>query len=60
MDRARKIKAKLMLAGVKQSDVAASLGVSRQMVCDVIAGRKKSARIEEALIKAGVSEELLK
>lgn len=60
MNEAREIKAKLMLAGVKQNDIARSLGVARQVVCDVIAGRKRSARIEKALIEAGVPERLLR
>lgn len=60
MNTVREIKAKLILLGVKQNDIAKNLGVPRQNVCDVIAGRKTSARIEQAIIEAGVPERLLK
>lgn len=60
MDKAREIKMKLMRAGVKQTDIARDLRVSRQTVCDVIAGRKTSARIKQAIIEAGVPARLLK
>jgi DNA-binding XRE family transcriptional regulator len=54
------IKAYLARKGIRQNDLAKRLKISRQVVCDVIAGRKTSARVEKALIKAGVPRELLK
>jgi predicted XRE-type DNA-binding protein len=41
----------LRLAGIRQADFAARLGVSTATVSKVLAGRTKSARIETALCK---------
>jgi len=58
--KTNEIKAYLARKGIRQNDLAKALNISRQVVCDVIAGRKTSARVVEALIEAGVPERLLK
>lgn len=46
------IKAALVLKQIKQSDIAKRLGVTRQTVNAVIAGRNKSKRVRRAIAKA--------
>lgn len=46
------IKAALILAGVKQSRLADSLGVSRALVSLVVSGKKKSSRVRQAIARA--------
>ncbi len=41
------IKIELLKRGIKQVDIARDLGVSRSLVCHVINGRMKSARVEK-------------
>ena len=58
--RIREIKAALMRKGLTQADIATGLGVSQQSVSLVIRGKSTSARIIQALVEAGVPENLLK
>lgn len=48
----RQRKAALVLKGVKQADIARRLGVAPTHVSDVIYGRRRSARVEEAIAEA--------
>jgi lambda repressor-like predicted transcriptional regulator len=41
----------LLLSGVSQADVARRSGVSRGMVCHVIAGRKRQPKVQAALAR---------
>lgn len=59
MSRARQIRAILILAGKRQTDIAKKLGVTRQAVNGVIMGRYRSATIEQALVEAGIPKFLL-
>jgi len=59
-DKARQaIKVAMVKGGIVGAEVARRLGVSRQAVYMVIAGRVVSRRIGEALIEAGVPARLL-
>lgn len=46
------IRARLFLAGVSQGDIARACTVTRGMVCHVVNGRRRNARIEAALADA--------
>ncbi len=59
-ERVREIKAELMRKGVTQADIAKKIGVSQQMVSSVILGKATSAKAVQALVEAGVPEELFK
>ncbi|MDH4319920.1 MAG: helix-turn-helix domain-containing protein [Desulfobulbaceae bacterium] len=48
----RKIRSWIVLAGVTQTAIAESIGVKPSSVNDVIAGRRKTKRIREAIAKA--------
>lgn len=48
----REIKAALVLAGVSQSDIARDVGLSAQLVGEVIRRTRKNALIEVAVAKA--------
>jgi len=41
------IKIELLKRGIKQVDIARALGVSRSVVSHVIAGRRRSRRVEK-------------
>jgi len=41
----------LLLSGLTQAEVARRCGVTRSMVCHVIAGRKAHARVQAALAR---------
>lgn len=43
------IKARMFLAGKSQAEVARLAGVSRGLVCHVVAGRKRHARVRMLL-----------
>lgn len=45
-------KAALVMAGVNMSEIARDCGVSAQHVSEVVAGRRRSSRIEVAVSKA--------
>jgi hypothetical protein len=49
--RRQLILSRLFLAGVSQGDIGRRSGVSRGMVCHVIAGRKRQPRVEAALAR---------
>ncbi|MCE5242466.1 MAG: helix-turn-helix domain-containing protein [Syntrophobacteraceae bacterium] len=59
-DNARQIKARLLLLGKTAASIARKVGVSRQTVSAVIAGKTRSARIEKALVAEGIPRKLLK
>jgi len=48
----RERKAALVLKGVSLSDIARELGVSQQHVSQVVAGARRSPRVEEAVARA--------
>ena len=52
--RRRQIRAAMVLLGVTGAEIALQLGVTRQCVNQVIAGKCRSRRVEEALMAAGV------
>ena len=52
MAATKAIKIGLIRAGVSQVDIARALGVARTSVCAVVAGRGRSARIEQAIARA--------
>jgi transcriptional regulator with XRE-family HTH domain len=57
---ARKRKARLVEAGIKQRDIARKLNVSEVAVSNVISGKIRSRRIEEAVAEeVGVSHSFL-
>ncbi len=56
--RARKIKSEMVLRKIVGAEVARSLGISQQVVSDVIYGKATSARVVQALIEAGVPAKL--
>lgn len=45
-------KAALILHGVRQADIARSLGVTATHVSDVVHGRRRSPRVERAIAEA--------
>ncbi len=49
---AKERKARLMLAGVTQTEIADRLGVTVMHVSHVIAGRRRSPRVEQAVADA--------
>ncbi len=57
--RAREIRSHLVRKGVTETQIAKKLGISQQMVSAVIYGKKKSLRVEQALVAAGVPKELI-
>lgn len=54
--RRRKIRAVLLRRGIASRKIADDLGVNPSLIANVIAGRKTSRKVIEALIKAGVPE----
>lgn len=40
------VKLILYIHGIKQTDIASTLGVSKASVCEVVSGKKRSQRIE--------------
>ena len=52
--RRRQIRAAMVLLGITGAEIARQLGVTRQCVTQVIAGKCRSRRVEEALVAAGV------
>ena len=48
----RQRKAALVLAGIRQSDIARRVGVAQTHVSDVIHGRRRSRRVEAAIADA--------
>lgn len=50
--RAMLIRARLFLAGVSQGDIARSCGLGRSMICHVVCGRRRNAKVEKALADA--------
>lgn len=50
--KARNIKAELVRRGIKIKDIAQLLGVTSQAVCQDIAGRRTTPRIQEAIDNA--------
>lgn len=48
----REIRAELMLRGIKQQEIADSLGVSASHVSHVIDGKRTSERVQRAIAKA--------
>ena len=46
------IKARLLEAGIKQVDIARQIGVDPSAVSAIIAGRKRSRRVREAIARA--------
>ncbi|MGA2225565.1 MAG: DNA-binding protein [Syntrophobacteraceae bacterium] len=58
--RHRFIKGYLALSGITFAQIGREAGVTRQMVGAVVQGQKRSAKVEELLLKYGVPEALLK
>jgi hypothetical protein len=58
VDRRNQIRSEMVLRGIKAAQIARDLGVTRQHVTLVIAGRSTSKRVVEALIEAGVPKRL--
>lgn len=48
----KNIKGLLVMAGIKQVEIARGLKVSRSFVSDVVAGKKKTRRIQRAIARA--------
>ncbi len=47
-----KVKARLLLGGVRQTDLARKLGCSRATICNTLAGRQRSERTRRAIVRA--------
>lgn len=45
-------KAELVRNRVRQSDIAKRMDVSRAFVCDIVAGNRRNARVEQAIADA--------
>jgi predicted transcriptional regulator len=58
VQRHRHIRAAMVRRGIKSSDIARELKITRQAVYMIISGRKNSRRIVAALIEAGVPAKL--
>jgi len=58
--KARRIKACLIMKGIKQSEIARKLNLNRSAVTNIIKGRKKSQKIVDALRDYGVPENYLR
>lgn len=58
--RSKLIRSSLVLLDVTQADIARAAGVSRQMVSHVIYGKRKSAKVENVLLKLGIPESLVR
>jgi hypothetical protein len=52
--RRRNIRAAMVRRGIIGAEISRKLGISRQMVSNVVAGRDVSGRVVQALIDAGV------
>ena len=57
-DRRRQIRAAMVLLGTTGAEIARQLGVTRQLVNGVVAGKCRSRRVEAALVAAGVPAKL--
>ena len=58
IEKVREINSILVRKGIRQSVIARGLGIARQQICDVIAGRKRNDRVVKALVNVGIPQEL--